>query len=108
MVNATIGKLTMSLPQPTPTPTRLLCYFQISCSLPLYPRLGGAKIRLSWGKSQAALKGPGFLGPIPRDSIQPDSVDRMNDAYISQKEDSLIGAEVEASGWRSGNQQIYA
>ncbi|KAJ3410366.1 hypothetical protein HDV05_003844, partial [Chytridiales sp. JEL 0842] len=67
--------------------------------------IGGSRVRLSWGKSQSAVKGPGFLGPIPHDAIQPDPVDSLNEAYISQNEDSLERNDVEASGWRGGNQQ---
>ncbi|KAJ3330116.1 hypothetical protein HDU76_006409, partial [Blyttiomyces sp. JEL0837] len=70
--------------------------------------IGGSRVRLSWGKSQAAMKGPAYIGIMTQDPIKADPVDRLNDNFIGQKEDSLERNDVGATGWRSGQQQVYA
>ncbi|KAJ3196630.1 hypothetical protein HDU67_003980, partial [Dinochytrium kinnereticum] len=88
--------------------------------------IGGARVRLSWGKAQpaskasapygAGLNGASYLAPAPgtanhlgnNDPIHADPVDRLNETYITQREGSLERIEVEATGWRGAQKQIYA
>ncbi|KAJ3190951.1 hypothetical protein HK101_008232 [Irineochytrium annulatum] len=83
---------------------------------------GGARVRLSWGKAQPAImkaapyggnpNGSAYSGPSGllgnTDPIHADPVDRLNETYITQKEESLDRIDVEGTGWRNAQKQVYA
>jgi hypothetical protein len=56
------------------------------------------------------MKGPAFSqGQAARtDGFMPEQVGRLNETYINQKEDQMERFEVGGTGWRSGQQQVYA
>ncbi|KAJ3102186.1 tRNA selenocysteine 1-associated protein 1 [Phlyctochytrium planicorne] len=88
--------------------------------------IGGARVRLSWGKAQPSSKpsgsygaganGASYLAPAPGtanhlgndDPIHADPVDRLNETFISQKEGALERIDIEGTGWRGAQKQIYA
>ncbi|KAI9366865.1 hypothetical protein DFJ73DRAFT_6181 [Zopfochytrium polystomum] len=67
--------------------------------------INGSRVRLSWGKSQAALKGPSAV-IRSADPFAADPNDRINDSFINQKEESLEHFDVGGTGWRA--QQVFA
>ncbi|KAJ3098053.1 hypothetical protein HDU97_004347 [Phlyctochytrium planicorne] len=82
--------------------------------------IGGARVRLSWGKAQSSSKAPNQYGNqggyLPQgqghlgneDQMHTDPVERLNESYISQREGTLERIDVEGTGWRGGQKQVYA